>query len=196
MCFAFGQRMPHGCWTLSTVTLFFQAGAHLFQPSKVYLARLYTALHCDAQKRSSSVLSVTHRPGTRESLGKRLACFGSSGTWSRVDPSCGSVEYSSEWEKHDFTDLSEHIKLLKAAWCHLEKNVLSLLPLGLPQEFSISKSHLPGHGTQPRSTQTRRGLKAQEGGEGTRRSRVAVSFLGFTWFARKIDISGPRVPSQ
>lgn len=56
---------------------------------------------------------------------------------------------------------SEQTVLFKAAWCPLEKNVLSLLPLGLPQEFSISKSHLPSHGTPPLKTQTRRGGGSQ-----------------------------------
>lgn len=52
---------------------------------------------------------------------------------------------------------SEQITLFKAAWCHLEKNVLSLLPRGCLKSFSILKSHLPSHGTPPLKTQTRKG---------------------------------------
>lgn len=88
---------------------------------------------------SYSVLCVTHRPGTRESLGEFLACFGSPGTWSCVYTSCSSVVYSLNGKSMTLLTFAEQINLLKAAWCLLEKNVLFLLPLGLSQEFFISK---------------------------------------------------------
>ena len=45
---------------------------------------------------------------------------------------------------------SEQINLLKAAWCHLKKKkVLSLLPLGLPQEFAFENDQIPSFTPPP-----------------------------------------------
>lgn len=179
--------LPNGCWPISNVTFFFQAGVQFISALKSLFS---SALNCPAPwcPKTQLVSSVCDTSAwyPREfrgifSIFIYLLVHGAV-FMPCVDGLCTVFNGKST----TLPTFSQQVNLLKAAWCHSgkKKNVLFLLPLGLPQEFlhlrmtRFPALHLP-HDPEPHA------LKADEKGKpekvrGVETQEACVSHLGRT----------------